>query len=247
MSHNYTLFSKNTNQHEVESKVTAKIISNQIESKKIHLLDVGCGSGLLLNKIVILTDKSFVVDFLDPDQSILSLFKETFQKSNQVVLRKGFNNKIEDTIDKLNEKYDLILCGHSLYYSNLSIINALIKLLKPNGILIIHISQGNSPSQKLFSIAIKKNDSKDIEDFLKQNNILYEKFSQEFVLNVTKIKDYLDSADNIEGKQFLDLFGYGRINPEIKDKVKSLISKNAKIKDENYFLKGKSDIYSIRN
>lgn len=245
MNHNYNLFAKNTNQHEIESKVTAKIISEKFTQQKIHLLDVGCGSGLLLKKIVSLTNKKFVVDFLDPDGKILSLFKKTFYESEQVVLSKEFNGKVEDVIDRLDDKYDLILCGHSLYYPNLSIIRSLINFLKPHGMLIIHISQGENPTQKLFSVAIKKNDSKDVENFLSQNKIDYTKHSQVFVLNVTKIKEYLENSSNLEGKQFLDLFVYSRIKSEVKDRVKTIINNFATVKNGNYFLDGKSDIYSI--
>lgn len=247
MTHQYLLFSKNTNQHKIESLVTANFISKHFPKNKLSVLDMGCGSGLLLKKILSKVNKNFIVDYLDPDKEIFKLFEANLRSVRNVILNEKLIGSIEQLISKITNKYDIILCGHSLYYGKINIIYDLMRHLTPDGVLVVHISRKSSPGQKLFSIVINRNSSEDVKNFLRIRQIKYESKSVDFLVNVTPIKKYFEDHDKIEGKQFLQFFLYGKQNKELIKRAKNIIERHTIVKNRSFYLQGKSDIYFIKN
>lgn len=245
MIHPYTMFSRYTDQHDIESNISADYISRHFTKEELSLMDVGCGSGLLLKKIASKTKKHLLVDYIDPDKNFLKLFKRTLVDIENVVLNKEFCIRIEKIISKSISKYDIILCGHCFYYLELGIIKKLHELLNPGGVLIIHISKKDAPSQKLFSIAIDKKSSEDLKEYLTKHQMRYQLRSVKFHVNVTPIKKYLENPSETEGKNFLEIFLYNKRDQKIIRKIKNLIERYALVKNNSYYLQGTSNIYFI--
>ena len=133
--------------------------------KKKKILDVCCGDGNPFAKKLISKYDYFGIDI---SNHLIKIAKKNYGKDNF---------KTAD-VEKLNirEKFDLIICFHSLWYlpSYLNTIKNLSKFLKPNGYLIFD--------------SLNKNNSANIKDFQK---IVYEtkgygKFIR-FLKNITKI------------------------------------------------------------
>ncbi len=108
-----------------------------------HILDIGCGSGILLERIKV-GDRVGI----DLSDSALSIAKKRF-KNNEVRLIKGDIQRISEV---LNTKFDKIFCADVIEHVNKPnlVIDEIIKVSKPTSTIIFSI-----PNEKFINILKK--------------------------------------------------------------------------------------------
>lgn len=129
-------------------KPTRNLISNKIkedndkEGQK-EVLDLGCGPGELID-LLESTYKNFNITGVDFSQEMLNRSKARNSRSNHI------NLDVSD-LDRLQEKFDMIICTHSLpYYKNIEkVVIDLDRLLEDNGQIYIAFASGDSLYDKL--------------------------------------------------------------------------------------------------
>ena len=113
------------------------------------LLDLGCGPGELLYEI---GEKFPQLELTGVDYSprMLELSQQRNGKAQHILM-----DAVD--LDKLETRYDIIVCTHSLpYYSNpKNVFRKLSKILTKNGRLIVGFASGNSVYDKAVLSAVK--------------------------------------------------------------------------------------------
>lgn len=126
-----------------------KLISDMNLDKKIDVLDLGCGSGQLIYELFDRFDNLNITG-VDFSEKMIEMSQE----------RNPFVQHIKlsaDEIHRLKDKYDLIICTHSLpYYKNpKKTLMELSRLLNDEGKLLIGFASGNNFYDKFILSFVK--------------------------------------------------------------------------------------------
>lgn len=115
-----------------------KAISDMNTDKKIKVLDLGCGSGQLIHEMSRMFN-NFIITGIDFSEKMIEISQARNPKAQHIKLN-------ADELYKLNDKYDLIICTHSLpYYKEPEkTLMELRNLLNDDGKLLIGFASGNS-------------------------------------------------------------------------------------------------------
>lgn len=246
--HPYPIFAELTNVHKLESECIRPIILQKQFKQPIDLLDIGCGSGYLLFHILKGLNQKFRLDYLDPDDVALSRFEKQLSSLSNIQLVSKYNEKLETALPRLSKPYDIILSGHSLYYSVLSIsIPNMLSKLNDNGLGILCICKKNCLNFQLFSIVNdQKNSSEDVLNYLHKGNYSFTKKQITFEVDISSITQFMSDPSYIPGKQLLELFLYGHDYEPYKRKVIEIIDKATTTSDGKTIITGVSDMYFIK-
>lgn len=207
--------------------------------KNIKILDIGCGNGLLTEKVLnnmisILPNKKIKIDALDVNDKLLEEFDSRLGKfKNNVIVdskkQNFFGTKSQDS------KYDLILASHVLYYAdNLdnAILNIYNHLDKKGKAIIVHhsgqdclLSELRAKYNPASSANLNQNKEeitkKDIiKESLKKQTIPYESFRQYFDLKIPNTKsssDFKNLISFIIDKPFNSILKENKINNIMQD------------------------------
>ncbi len=116
-------------------KFLLDLIIKSLNNNKKKILDVGCGDGNPFAKKLIQKYDYFGVDISD---YLIAIAKKNYGEEKFEV--------VDAEKLKIKEKFDLIICFHSLWYipGYLNCIKNMIKILKPNGYLIFDILNKNN-------------------------------------------------------------------------------------------------------
>lgn len=125
------------------------------ENKELKILDIGCGTGQLINEISELYND---VNYLGID--VAENMIEIARKSNKNKNIKFKNSSIESF--ESNEKYDIIICTHAFpYFSNKQeMIKKMAELCNEKGQVIIVNSSTNSLKDLIINFFLKATTSK---------------------------------------------------------------------------------------
>ncbi|MDW7669572.1 MAG: class I SAM-dependent methyltransferase, partial [Bacillota bacterium] len=128
----------------------SKIIEQDCkEDENLKVLDLGCGPGQLINILEKKYNK-FKITGIDFSEEMLRISKLRNPKTKHIQLN-------AENLDKLKDKYNIIICTHSLpYYKNLDKITLeLFRLLSDNGKIYISFASGNKFYDKLALFFVK--------------------------------------------------------------------------------------------
>lgn len=148
----YEVFHKDTSVQTsiIDSKnFTYRTIIDQLNKylkKKNHVLDIGCGAGVLS---LYLAHKGNTVDAIDISQKSIDTCKQSAEELN--LEKKVFFKKMNFPYESPSKKYDFILFIEVIEHlkdDNLALKN-LFQLLKPKGLAIISTPSKNAPLYKL--------------------------------------------------------------------------------------------------
>ncbi|MHA1292031.1 MAG: class I SAM-dependent methyltransferase [Promethearchaeota archaeon] len=136
------LYKRSDNLEIQKIKIRSKAIFKLIKREKF--LDIGAGNGILTNYISKYFKETYCVE---PNDVNVKMLKE-------LNFKKIFNCGIEEF--NTNEKFDLVLCSHVLYYIKrefwLDIITKMKGFLDDNGILVILLQSKDGEFQRFFNI-----------------------------------------------------------------------------------------------
>ncbi|MBU1941087.1 MAG: class I SAM-dependent methyltransferase [Candidatus Thermoplasmatota archaeon] len=118
------------------NKYTRKAFQLLPECKNLHILDVGCGSGVPTIELAKISDGHIIG--IDIDETSLNLLRRKIQET-------GLNNRvsvIKDSIQAMDfpeESFDIIWAEGSIFVMGFEkSIKKWRRFLKPNGFLVIH-------------------------------------------------------------------------------------------------------------
>lgn len=125
------------------------------ENKELKILDIGCGTGQLINEISELYND---VNYLGID--VAENMIEIARKSNKNKNIKFKNSSIESF--ESNEKYDIIICTHAFPYfpNKQEMIKKMAELCNEKGQVIIVNSSTNSLKDLIINFFLKATTSK---------------------------------------------------------------------------------------
>lgn len=125
------------------------------ENKELKILDIGCGTGQLINEISELYND---VNYLGID--VAENMIEIARKSNKNKNIKFMNSSIESF--ESNEKYDIIICTHAFPYfpDKQEMIKKMAELCNEKGQVIIVNSSTNSLKDLIINFFLKATTSK---------------------------------------------------------------------------------------
>jgi ubiquinone/menaquinone biosynthesis C-methylase UbiE len=119
------------------------------KDKKIKILDLGCGPGELINE---LTDKfnNIEITGIDFSGKMLEISKKRNPSVNHIKMDAA-------ELSKLNDKYDIVICTHSLpYYKEpKKVFEQLCRLLSDSGLVLVGFASGDSFYDKLILSFVK--------------------------------------------------------------------------------------------
>lgn len=126
-----------------------KAISKLNIKEAMTVLDLGCGSGQLICEISH-SFNNFIITGMDFSEKMIEMSQDRNPNAKHIKLN-------ADELYKLNDKYDLIICTHSLpYYKEPEKkLMELSKLLKDDGRLLIGFASGNSFYDKFILSFVK--------------------------------------------------------------------------------------------
>ena len=228
---------KTTREHKIY-----KTIKKNLKIKKSEVLEIGPGTGALINK---LNDIKNIkkIDAYELNSKYLNLFN----KNNKF-------GKLYKNIDKINKKYDLIILSHSFFhlvnlYEDISKIKS---LLKKNGLLIIITPDPlNYPVlpfiYEIFSFSNKNNILSYLEKFgLFINRDLKSVLKNEIFVILSRIKSQKRvNKDKNFLKKFKTIQKKLLIKIQILKKEKALIIEGAGIGGTFFLYNLKKNIFKI--
>jgi len=126
-----------------------KAISDMNIDKNIRVLDLGCGSGQLIHEMSHMFNNLNITG-IDFSEKMIEMSQARNQMAQHIKLN-------ADELYKINDKYDLIICTHSLpYYKEPEkVLMELSKLLNDDGNLLIGFASGNNFYDKLILSFVK--------------------------------------------------------------------------------------------
>ncbi|GLX79811.1 methyltransferase [Thalassotalea insulae] len=109
-------------------------LTNTLDIKDCRILDFGCGTGLLTEKMASQA-KSIVA--LDPAKKMIAVL-DNKQLNNVITIADLLSPKLIETQPVLNDKFDIIVASSALAFvpDHLETISQLKQLLKPGGYLL---------------------------------------------------------------------------------------------------------------
>lgn len=136
MNKSERFFDKVSSKSKPEPDITAsKIIDSSMEyfEKGNYVLDFGCGSGAITNRIA---KEVRAIDAIDISSGMLDFAKEQAEKSSISNINYIQSSIFDERFD--NNKYDAILAFNVLHYIDdmPKLINRINTLLQPNGVFI---------------------------------------------------------------------------------------------------------------
>lgn len=226
-----------TNQKQILiDKVYNKIINN-ITSKKLNLLDIGCADGSVTLKIINKIKKSYRLDItaIETSTELINQFKS---KTNCNI---NFINKNVELIENLPQS-DFILMSHVIsYINNLdNFLEKVINSLNRNAIALIVISNEFSDDKKVINAMKDKRINNtiinSIKNLLSKKDIKYSVEVVESEIDVSGVKNMNDS-----GKTIIEFLKHERFKniplnkiDDIQNTILSIAKENKLIKRENY-------------
>ena len=148
--------------------------------RNMLLLDLGCGPGDLLNE---LGEKCPQLELTGVDYSprMLEISQQRNGKAKHILLDAA-------DLDKLETRYDIIVCTHSLpYYSEpKEVFRNLSRILTQNGRLIVGFASGNSLYDKVVLSAVKLTTGKANYPSDREFVDMVKKYFQVLKLNIIK-------------------------------------------------------------
>lgn len=124
-------------------------LANINDNKKIKIMDLGCGPGELICE---LTDKynNIEITGIDFSERMIEISKRRNPSANHIKMDAS-------ELSKLDGKYDIIICTHSLpYYKEpVKVFEQLYKLLSNDGRILVGFASGNSLYDKLILSFVK--------------------------------------------------------------------------------------------
>ncbi len=126
-----------------------KAISKLSINENIKVLDLGCGPGQLIHEMSLMFN-NLIITGIDFSEKMLEMSQRKNPNAKHIKLN-------ADELYKLKDKYDLIICTHSLpYYKEPNkILMELNKMLNDDGRLLIGFASGNSFYDKLVLSFVK--------------------------------------------------------------------------------------------
>ena len=141
-----------------ENVVTAKhIIALQAFQSKSSILDLGCGDGLVISKIISQSNTEInSVHLLDPDFQMLNEAVDNVSSLNKQIQINKWCGKVSQYFHILNKKVDVILAIHLVYLLKEDELQSILSEL-PKGVPIIFVfDDENSVFSSVWKMTAKK-------------------------------------------------------------------------------------------
>lgn len=125
------------------------LLTMDLQGDKLKILDLGCGPGQLIEELY-KKNKDLHIMGIDFSEKMLEISKEKNPKASHIKMN-------VDDLNKINEKFNIIFCTHSLpYYKNPNkVMTDLYNLLLDNGKIYLGFASGNSLYDKFILAFVK--------------------------------------------------------------------------------------------
>lgn len=187
-------------------RITADIVSENFKSKKINLIDIGCGGG---NLCLLLADSGYNMTGIDISKEMINFAKEKLSSlSPDVASRVKFLNC--DLLDEglQTEHFDAVSALGVIGYQkdDDSFFKSIRRLLKPKGIFIVSCRNRLFNMTSLTHYTIKEIENGSAVDLINEIEELYcpipESISAEFVKNIeATVSAITKRADAVSNKE----------------------------------------------
>lgn len=180
---------------------------NWPKREDVNILDIGCGDGLLIKKIIEKCDRSInYVHLLDPDEELL---KQAYQNVNELqIVKKVFiiHNKIEKMVPGCFEKIDVILAVHIIYLLAIEKFKQMLYKLPQKVPLYLVLDKPNSIFTRLWKETAKKY----YDRCMRVHAIIKKLPARQFVVKESSINSHISNPLNIS-------------RPEVKESILSIL------------------------
>lgn len=201
----YSAWLKNSNERDVLEEVFRERL-NWWSKDNMSILDIGCGTGSAAQRLFkILNEQGFSFTYtgVDPYVDQLIRFRDAFQDQPNIQL---IQSKVEDF--EADNRFDLTLLIHSLYYAN-DLIEVIRKVLIAGDKMIIvhHGKFGINEVHQQFRNYVRQGSNiistwEDVKKALDFVNIQYDLQIRNTETNVASCKD----SRNNEGRRLIKFF-----------------------------------------
>ena len=202
----YSAWLKYSNERDVLEDYLRKNFTQWCKKDNLSILEIGCGSGSAARRFLKILDErgiSYNYTGIDPYQDQLDRWKDWLPENRNISLRQGTIEGFES-----NEKFDLVLAIHSLYYvDDLKKTLEKIRSFGSNAFIVHHGERGINEVHQEFRVLVKEGPNiistyNQVRNTLELAEIL---FSLDVVLTKVDIRSCHDPK-NPDGRMLIKFF-----------------------------------------